>query len=119
MKNTIRIFAIIAAVAIIMVGMAGCIEKITYELKVVNNSSRPLSIKDMKISYVDEKPWSGVIQVGKTKNYTGSFEQVTGPGRSGYSFSYGIEGATSPMKQKYGEIRDYSTETVTITDADL
>ena len=66
MKNTIKIFAIIAVVAVIMVGMAACGEQKTFTLTVVNNSSLAVNVN---MSLGSEK-WKGVLQTDESKILT-------------------------------------------------
>ena len=116
MKNTIKIFAIIAMVAVIMIGMAACSKhEKTYSLKVVNNSSSPLSV-NMRVNTIDTT-WEGVLQINASKTITYTMMDMIGGQSMSYSVVYGIEGGTS--RTKSGDIEENKTVTVTLTDADL
>ena len=116
MKNTIKIFAIIAMVAVIMIGMAACSPPEThYTLTVVNNSSSPLSV----IMSVCGESWEGVLPVGGSKTITGVREIITSSAEDGRVY-YSVEGtASSTQKTKSVRIDSDSSGTITITDADL
>ena len=114
MKNKIKFFAIIAIVALIMVGIAACADA-TWTLKVVNSSSHTLNVKMM--IELGSASWNGDLQAGESNTITGGPIGIGDSDAHSYNISYRIPSAS--FNEKSGQIESNKTVTVTITDADL